>query len=577
MFQNTGTCRFGDRCRFSHQRPCELPVSATRRLGFDASKVSADRAHELRDREVQTLTRLFPHKKVVADCTFEVEVKSTDPDWPFPICSVLMHIEFPDDYPLSAMKIFVPETCPLPRALRNFINQSCKDWLQKRTSNCGSRGTVELCLRPFLKWFQREMLNMFIAGLRRERLICNAKAQGITCVIPGSLKKPSGENSRNDSIDDRSADPAESTKLDKGKSGNQSFSPIAVVDENLEIRESTGNSDSQGTSRPQCSVFSDDSSPSLPEIESDKQSVSASDVANQMKLSADQLEVRFAELDTSESFGTMTAQKLCFVFQCTHCKTKLECLLADGVQFSTTCQKCHTEVLARFCACCIHRHSFLLGYVAISGLAIFDLVLPNSSFKLSCFECGDEQRVTGFNVNHPESRWCSRCHAKINIQLACLKFKHANKAIDLERKPGEKSKVKQRTEQIIVKEEGKPLPDFGTCSHYKKSFRWFRFPCCKKIYPCDLCHEKNEDHEMTLANRVICGFCSKEQAYGVGKACTFCGGSFTKMNTEHWEGGRGCRNHATMSAKDKQKFAGMSKTVSRRAQNQNQIKKSHKA
>jgi len=39
-----------------------------------------------------------------------------------------------------------------------------------------------------------------------------------------------------------------------------------------------------------------------------------------------------------------------------------------------------------------------------------------------------------------------------------------------------------------------------------------RFPCCGKAYPCDKCHDENEvDHEMKFANRMICGFCAKEQ------------------------------------------------------------------
>jgi uncharacterized CHY-type Zn-finger protein len=62
-------------------------------------------------------------------------------------------------------------------------------------------------------------------------------------------------------------------------------------------------------------------------------------------------------------------------------------------------------------------------------------------------------------------------------------------------------------------QEGKPLPNFGTCKHYKKSYRWLRFPCCGKVYPCDVCHDAKEDHEMKFANRMICGFCCKEQVY----------------------------------------------------------------
>lgn len=38
-----------------------------------------------------------------------------------------------------------------------------------------------------------------------------------------------------------------------------------------------------------------------------------------------------------------------------------------------------------------------------------------------------------------------------------------------------------------------------------------RFPCCGKAYPCDICHDEKEDHEMQFAKKMICGVCSKEQ------------------------------------------------------------------
>ena len=39
----------------------------------------------------------------------------------------------------------------------------------------------------------------------------------------------------------------------------------------------------------------------------------------------------------------------------------------------------------------------------------------------------------------------------------------------------------------------------------------YRFPCCGKVYPCDVCHDTAEDHPMERANRMICGYCSREQ------------------------------------------------------------------
>ena len=38
-----------------------------------------------------------------------------------------------------------------------------------------------------------------------------------------------------------------------------------------------------------------------------------------------------------------------------------------------------------------------------------------------------------------------------------------------------------------------------------------RFPCCGKVFPCNVCHDSTEDHPMERANRMIRGYCSKEQ------------------------------------------------------------------
>lgn len=38
-----------------------------------------------------------------------------------------------------------------------------------------------------------------------------------------------------------------------------------------------------------------------------------------------------------------------------------------------------------------------------------------------------------------------------------------------------------------------------------------RFPCCGRSYPCDVCHDEDQDHPMELATRMICGYCAKEQ------------------------------------------------------------------
>ena len=98
------------------------------------------------------------------------------------------------------------------------------------------------------------------------------------------------------------------------------------------------------------------------------------------------------------------------------------------------------------------------------------------------------------------------------------------------------------------------LPGRGACVHYRKSYRWFRFSCCNKVFACDRCHEEAEDHPNEWANRMICGWCSREQNYAVDE-CRFCGrGVIGKKGRGFWEGGKGTRDQRMMSRKDPRKY-----------------------
>ena len=73
---------------------------------------------------------------------------------------------------------------------------------------------------------------------------------------------------------------------------------------------------------------------------------------------------------------------------------------------------------------------------------------------------------------------------------------------------------------------GKPLPNYGTCKHFKQSFRWFRFSCCNKVFPCDMCHNETvTSHNNEFAKTVLCGFCAFEPTSN-NKICSKCGKSF---------------------------------------------------
>ena len=82
-----------------------------------------------------------------------------------------------------------------------------------------------------------------------------------------------------------------------------------------------------------------------------------------------------------------------------------------------------------------------------------------------------------------------------------------------------------------------------------------------------MCHDENEfDHDMKYANRMICGFCCKEQPYASEKPCSGCDSQMTKKSSSHWEGGKGCRDQIKMSRGDDKKYSNASKTVSKASQ-----------
>ncbi len=66
------------------------------------------------------------------------------------------------------------------------------------------------------------------------------------------------------------------------------------------------------------------------------------------------------------------------------------------------------------------------------------------------------------------------------------------------------------------------------------------------MHPCDKCHDGAEDHINEWANRMICGWCSREQNYNP-ESCSFCGRSVIgKRGNGYWEGGKGTRNPLLM-------------------------------
>lgn len=206
----------------------------------------------------------------------------------------------------------------------------------------------------------------------------------------------------------------------------------------------------------------------------------------------------------------------------------------------------------------------LLARVQVSNAAVVDL-LP-SDYILTCAAClpADESDVSNEvlvkAVGRGQTQYlaCRACHTSLAFcinEVHFSLFPSAAQTAALDAKRGSSLK-KKPAKGGFVPTPGKQLPDHGTCKHYKKSFRWLRFPCCGGAYPCDQCHElDNKDHEMQWANKMICGYCSKEQPFSQ-KPCA-CGKSLStasQRKSTHWEGGKGARDPTTMSKKDSRKY-----------------------
>ena len=98
----------------------------------------------------------------------------------------------------------------------------------------------------------------------------------------------------------------------------------------------------------------------------------------------------------------------------------------------------------------------------------------NSNMTITCLECGRENTTRGFCYGQSTELWCRRCHSKLTVYAEQCKF--------VQHQPREMSQVahqvvkhSKRKQNEPVLKLGTPLPEHGTCQHYKKSQRWLRY------------------------------------------------------------------------------------------------------
>ena len=253
--------------------------------------------------------------------------------------------------------------------------------------------------------------------------------------------------------------------------------------------------------------------------------------------------------------------------------------LKNVFYLGTRCPRCQNEIFSIFISDFIHQNNLTnAGVCYITGGNVIDF-LP-SMYNLECEKCGQNKTIklrTG--CLHSNDSNCRKCNTKLNFvilsasisnifvsdlkDLADIKIINFEKFTFAIKDDINLDNYVKKYDKVI--QEGKELPDYGACKHYKYSLRWFRFSCCNKVFPCDICHDETSDHNNEYAKTILCGFCASEQSAS-NKLCSKCGKMFTKSEggKKFWEGGKGCRNPQFMGTIDSHKYTGLNKTISRK-------------
>lgn len=218
-------------------------------------------------------------------------------------------------------------------------------------------------------------------------------------------------------------------------------------------------------------------------------------------------------------------------------------------EYKTWCPKCSLLLTLNFRPTLVHEGNPSLGYVDTIHCSVLSLV--HASLIATCLECGSHAELAKLQ---PPQTWevgCKSgfCYSRLRMDVRGAAVELAS--LDNVRVAAAQPVNKKRAQTFVA---GKPLPNEGTCRHYKQSYRWMRFPCCNLAYPCDACHDENNDHHAEWAKRMICGHCAREQPFS-NAPCVSCGGNMTRSTrfSRFWEGGQGQRNRKLLSRKDPHK------------------------
>jgi uncharacterized CHY-type Zn-finger protein len=251
--------------------------------------------------------------------------------------------------------------------------------------------------------------------------------------------------------------------------------------------------------------------------------------------------------------------------KCERCKEVTEIKgLKNGITKSESCKKCAAVLTAGFRRDLVHANAVRAGFLDLEGCVVGDMLprylapslpplslISGSTFIPTCSQCSTSYPAPGIVsvANDRTNNICRECHEKFQFFIPQVKFLRITSS---HLPPASGPRRKKETLGLTP---GTELPRRGRCHHYTKSFRWFRFSCCQKVYACDKCHDDAEEHPNEWANRMICGWCSREGNYRP-EDCSFCHGVLIgkRGGGGFWEGGKGTRDRVKMNRNDKRKY-----------------------
>jgi hypothetical protein len=283
-------------------------------------------------------------------------------------------------------------------------------------------------------------------------------------------------------------------------------------------------------------------------------SISASSIAGTIKMEPRQI--------TMENLALLVPILLGVSLRCGRCRKETPLTdLRPGVDRIIPCAGCKQYMEVSFIRDAIHSNNRTIGYLRCKRTSPTDL-LPGT-FQVTCSECDPTEplassiKVENVQIGEEVSFSCRNCHENISFCLDGISWNEIPALMAPSASAIKPTKLPTKV--------GEPLPEYGACSHYRKSFRWFRFPCCGRAYPCDECHAADQKHEAEWASRQICGYCSRE--FSTSQKYCECGEvpGGSPRHTAHWEGGKGARDQNMMSRKDRKKYRNQEKTLSAKA------------